>query len=146
MSEKEQKTAKFALVEKGIPPYELGDFEKPVNISMPEEGTGDMEGFYIYEGTEKFAAHIVLTGGKVVLDKDNNAIFTSGRYKLLGEKALDGQYRTPRGAIIFVKIEPERYIVKTRQVIEDSKPKMENGKPVYEKMPGVWEKVQKKAK
>jgi hypothetical protein len=146
MSEKEQKMAKFALVEKGIPPYTLGDFENPPNMSMAEEGTGDMGEFYIYEGTEKFAAHMVLSGGKVTLDKDNNPTFVPGRYKLLGEKSLDAQYRTPRGAIIWLKIDPERYIIRNKQVIEDGKPKLDdNDKPTYEKF-GVWEKVPKKAK
>ena len=143
MSEKEQKKAKFALVEKGIPPYTLGDFETPPNMSVAEEGTGDMKEFYIYEGTEQFAAHIVLHGGKVTLDKENNVTFVSGRYKLLGEKSLDAQYRTPRGAILWFKLEPEQYVMRNKQVIEDGHPKMEKGQPVYEKF-GVWEKVPKK--
>jgi hypothetical protein len=141
----EKRTAKFVLDEKDIPPYALSDFEKDPNTSYPEEGTGDLEGKYVYEATEKFAAHMVLHGGKVTFDKDNNPTFTPKRYYLIGEKTLDAEYRSPRGAIIWLRLEPWRYVMRNKQVIEDSLPKMEGGKPVYEKF-GVWEKVPKKAK
>jgi hypothetical protein len=139
-----QKTAKFVLDEKGIPPYALADFEKEPNTSFAEEGTGDLEGKYIYEATERFAAHMVLHGGKVTFDQNNNPTFEPKRYYLLGEKTLDIDYRSPRGNIAWVRIDPWRYVVKTKQAMDGGSPKMdENGKPVYEKI-GVWEKVPRK--
>jgi hypothetical protein len=136
-----QKTAKFVLMEESIPPIPLADFEG--NVSYPDQGEGDYEGFYVYETTEKYAAHVIIAHGRVEFN-DGKPILNQVRYRLIGTKSLDAEHRTPQGAIIWVKVKPWMRRKISKGVIEEGKQKMdEKGKPVVE-FSYVWEEVQPK--
>lgn len=144
LNSQSQITAKFVLAEKGIPPRAIADFEKEPNTSFPEEGEGPFEGMYVYEGTERFAAHMVLHGGKVTFDNEGKYTFVPKRYYLIGTKTLDAEYRSPRGAIVWIRLEPYACVRKDVPVIDESgRQKVEKGQTIMGKV-AVWEKLPKK--
>ena len=146
VEKKEQRIAKFVLCEAGVPAYPLKDFEG--NVSYPEDGTVEFEGMSVYEGTEKFAVHMVMNGGKVTSEKDASGklvfVFKPGRYYLIGSKGLDAQWRDPKGAITWIRINPYQRMKQTKQAMNDGEPvKDAAGKPVYNTY-YTWEEIKGK--
>lgn len=130
----EEKKYRIALIEDGIPPYPLSDFEKPANVSRAVKKLDKAGGYYEYEMSLDFAGHMVVQNSDINCDETGRiSKVIPRRYCLLGNESIELLVPNKNGGNEWISIYPMERKLTSKAVMEDGGPvNDEKGNPKVE--------------